>query len=257
MFAKQLKDNEKGLFIWGSLFLILLSAVFCIYPSIMAESKDTINQLLAVFPQELLDAFNMTDIATPSGWVNSEGMIFFLLGGAVYSALLGSNCVWRERKDGTIEFLAVKPVRRTSIIVKKALADLLSIFLFTLVASATILIGLLISDDLDAPVMLAVTLSPLLVFAVLYALCLFLSICFQGSVGLALGVSIGFYIPVVLSKLSESMKFFRYCTPFTLSDTVSILADGHLDIECCAMGILLFIILFGGSIWLYNRREAL
>lgn len=257
MFIKQLKDNGKNLVIWSGLFFVLLTAVFCIYPSIMAESKDAINLLLAVFPPELLSAFNMTDIASPSGWVNSEGMIFVLLGGAIYSALLGSNCVWREKQEGTIEFLAAKPVTRTAILLQKALADLLSITLFTLVSCGTILTGLLLSDDLDAPVMLAVTLSPLLVFGVLYAFCLLLSICFQGSTGLALGVAVGFYIPVVLSKLSEKVAFLRYCTPYTLSDTVAILDSGHLSLWCGVVGLFLFAVLLGGSIWLYNRKELL
>lgn len=257
MFLKRMKDNSKSLLIWCLLLVLLFAAVFLIYPSIVENTEGSINDLLAAFPEKLLEAFNMTDIATPSGWIASEGMIFFLLCGAIYSALLGCSCVYQERKEGTIEFLAARPVTRTQILCSKALADLTCIAAFTAVCSATILIGLALSDDLRLGVMLQITLSPILVFLIFYALTLLLSILIGGSSGLSLGLPFGMYMLVILSKMAEQVEFLRYVTPYTLSDTTKILQDGSQPIWIWALGIGVFVLLAGCSLASYNQKESL
>ncbi|MEA4965808.1 MAG: ABC transporter permease subunit [Oscillospiraceae bacterium] len=257
MFLKRLRDNRKSLLIWCLLLILMYAAVFLIYPSIMENTAGNINALLEAFPPELLDAFNMTDIATPAGWVTSEGMVMLLLCGAIYSAQLGGSCVYLEKKEGTIEFLAARPVTRSRILGSKALADILCITIFAVANSASLLIGLALSDDLRFSVMAQVTLSPILVFLMFYALTLLLSILFGGGSSLTLGLPFGLYILVILAKLTEKVEFLRYCTPYTLSDTAAILKNGGMRGWIWALGLALFLFLLGGSLWAYNRTESL
>jgi ABC-2 type transport system permease protein len=63
-------------------------------------------EMLKVFPPEVLKAFNMdiSSIDSAYGWLKSEGFIFVLLIIGCYSAIMGSNVLLKEESDKTIEY---------------------------------------------------------------------------------------------------------------------------------------------------------
>ena len=99
MFKKELKNNLK-------LFLIVLGVLigtfmmaYIVYPFAMdEETVKSLDEMMKMFPEELLKAFNMDNvsIATPFGWVKSEGFMLALLGIAIYASILGGTVVLKE-----------------------------------------------------------------------------------------------------------------------------------------------------------------
>lgn len=257
MFKKQFKDNLNGLVFSCLALTFLYCAVFIVYPTLISEIKNLVDRLITLLPKETLMILSKSDIASPAGWVASVGLRFFIISGAVYSALLGSNCLYSEKKNKTIEFLAVKPVTRSEIILNKAFADLLCIALFSLVNSSVLLAGLAANRTFSFPALLYVTLSPVLSFLVFWALFLFVSVVYKGGFKLVFGISTVFYIFVFLSKLSERIAFLKYLTPFALSDTTDILEKGSNDIRSFVAGAGLFSVFFLLSILLYNKKELI
>ena len=101
MFKREMKANLKSFLIWTGILVALFILVFLMYPTIMdSESGAMIDELVTIFPEEVLVAFNM-DIASMTsafGWLKTEGMVLVLLILASYSGILGSNILLKEEK---------------------------------------------------------------------------------------------------------------------------------------------------------------
>ena len=152
MIKKELKDNLKSFIIITSILVVLFFIVYLIYPYIINdEAKESMNELMAIFPESVLKAFNMdiTNIDTAYGWVKSEGFTIVLLSIGFYASILGSSILFKEEKDKTIEYLGFLPIRRKNILTNKLIVAL--IYLVSLVVIFTLFnyIALLISGSFN------------------------------------------------------------------------------------------------------------
>ena len=76
MIKREFKVNSKSFIIWLSILLVMFLVVFLIYPYIITdETKKSMDELMKVFPPEVLKAFNMdmASIETAYGWLKTEG----------------------------------------------------------------------------------------------------------------------------------------------------------------------------------------
>ena len=116
MIKRELKVNLKSFIIWSSILIAIFLLVYLIYPFIITDAtmKD-LDELMKVFPPEVLKAFNMdiASISTAYGWFKSEGFMFVLLIMGLYSSILGGSIVLREENDKTIEYLSSLPIKTT------------------------------------------------------------------------------------------------------------------------------------------------
>ena len=139
MFKRELKVNFKSFLIWMCVLIGLFLVVFLMYPSIIkSDNIQMMDQMMEIFPPEILKAFNM-DIASMDsafGWLKSEGFVFVLLIIGCYSGILGSNILLKEENDKTIEYLNSLPVRRKNIVLSKVFVGLIYI------SSMIVLLGL-------------------------------------------------------------------------------------------------------------------
>ena len=88
MFKRELKINFKNFIIWTSILIVLFLVVFLVYPSIItSENIKMMDEMMKMFPEEMLKAFNMdiTSIDSAFGWLKTEGFIFVLLITGIYS----------------------------------------------------------------------------------------------------------------------------------------------------------------------------
>ncbi|MBO5120153.1 MAG: multidrug ABC transporter permease, partial [Bacilli bacterium] len=117
MFKREYKFNFKSFLIWTVITLGIFLLVYLMYPSIVAsDNVKMIDEMMKVFPPEMLKAFNM-DIASMDsayGWLKSEGFVFVLLIIGCYAGILGSNILLKEENDKTIEYLNSLPIKRTT-----------------------------------------------------------------------------------------------------------------------------------------------
>ena len=115
MFKRELKVNLKSFLIWLIILIGLFLVVFLIYPSIInSENIKMIDEMMEMFPTELLKAFNMdiTTIDSAYGWLKTEGFVFILLIIGCYASILGSSILLKEENDKTIEYLNSLPITR-------------------------------------------------------------------------------------------------------------------------------------------------
>lgn len=261
MFKRELKLNFKSFLIWTLILIVMFLAVYLVYPYIMtSENVDMINEMMKVFPPEVLKAFNMdiSEIDSAYGWLKTEGFIFILLITGIFSGILGSNIVLKEESDKTIEYLHNLPATRTKIITSKILCALTYVISMVLIVGIFNYIGLSISGDFNQKQYILLSISPILPSLVIFSICLFISTFThktKKTIGISLGIVFASYFLQILAELSKEVEFLKYITPFTLSDTRNIISNNNLNPICIIVSLLLTVSLLLLSIYKYNKKE--
>lgn len=261
MFKREMKINLKNFIIWTALLIGLFLIVFLVYPSIIKEGNmDMIDEMMKLFPQEILKAFNMdiSSIGTAYGWLKSEGFVFALLIIGAYSGILGSNILLKEENDKTIEYLNTLPVTRTKIVTSKILCALTYVISMIIILSIFNYIGLSISGDFDKKQYILLSITPLFSSLVIFSVCLFLSTFThktKNTIGISLGIVFASYFLQILSELSDKVEFLKYITPFTLADVRNVITDITINPVNVILSLLLTIIFIILSIYNYNKKE--
>lgn len=261
MFKRELKINFKSFLTWISVLLIMFLMVFLIYPSILSgENMEMMEDLIKVFPKELLAAFNMdlSGINTIFGWIKSEGFIMIILLGGIYSSLLGSTILLKEENDKTIEYLNSLPVTRQKIVLSKITVGFIYIILFVLIIGLTNFIGLSLTEEFDKKVLLYLSIAPLLSFIVIFSLSLFISTFFQKTkkvFGISIGIVFLSYFIQIFSNLSEKLEFLKYICVYTLSDARAIISTGSFNPYLILISVSVTAVFIFLTFLRYSKKE--
>jgi ABC-2 type transport system permease protein len=237
--------------------------VFLIYPYIITdETMKSMEELMKVFPEDVLKAFNMdvASIETAYGWIKSEGFMFILLIVGFYSSILGGTILLKEENDKTIEYLNSLPIKRSQIVTNKIIVGIVYIIAMVLIIGVFNYIALTLSCDFDQKQYLLLSISPLFIGLPLFAINLFISTFLhktKGTVGISLGMVFIFYLFTVLSELSNNVEFLKFFSIYTLADTRNILE--HVSFNHIYVIISLAITVFFTSLSYikYEKKELL
>ena len=263
MFKREMKVNIKNFIIWLSILIALFLVVFLIYPSIIdSDNIKMIDEMMSVFPEEILKAFNMdlSSIESAYGWLKSEGFVFVLLIVGCYSGILGSNILLKEESDKTIEYLNSIPVKRTNIVLQKVLSGLIYITLIVISLGIFNYIGLSLSGDFDKKQYILLSITPLFPSIVIFFLCLFLSTYTHKTkkmFGISLGIVLISYVLQMLSTISTKVEFLKYLSVFTLADIRNVIADISINPIMIFISIILSILFLSLTIINYNKKELI
>lgn len=261
MLKREWKVNFRGFVIWTSILVILFGAVFLIYPSIItSDNMESLNEMLKVFPEDLLRAFNMdiSSIDSAFGWIKTEGFVFVLLITGIYSGILGSGILLKEENDKTIEYLNSLPVKRTQIVMNKVAVGLVYIFLMIIVLGVFNYVGLTWSGDFDKKSYLLLSVTPIFSSIVIFSLCLFLSTFThktKNTIGFSLGIVFVSYFLNVISELSKETEVLKYVSVFTLADIRNVIIDVKINPYLVIVAFGLAILFIGLTVVRYNKKE--
>lgn len=261
MFKRELKINLKSFIIWTSILIGLFLVVFLIYPSIInSANMEMIDEMMKIFPEEMLKAFNM-DISTIDsafGWLKTEGFVFVLLITGIYSGILGSNILLKEESDKTIEYLNSVPVTRKNIVLNKILCGLFYIILMIVIIGIFNFIGLSLSGEFDRKSYILLSITPLFSSIVIFAICLFLST-FTHKTKKTLGISLGIvfvsYFLNVISEIGESTEFLKYISIFTLADIRNVILNVSINPILVVLAMCITVIFMILTMIRYEKKE--
>ena len=164
MFKREMKINFKSFVIWTLILMGIFLVVFLVYPSIINDKNiKTMDEMVSMFPKEMLMAFNMdlSSLDSAFGWLKSEGFVFVLLIIGCYSGILGSNILLKEESDKTIEYLNSLPITRNRIIFDKVLVGLIYIVLMVIMLGIFNFLGLSLSGDFDKKQYILLSITPI------------------------------------------------------------------------------------------------
>lgn len=261
MLKREWKVNFRGFVIWTSILVILFGAVFLIYPSIItSDNMESLNEMLKVFPEDLLRAFNMdiSSIDSAFGWIKTEGFVFVLLITGIYSGILGSGILLKEENDKTIEYLNSLPVKRTQIVMNKVAVGLVYIFLMIIVLGVFNYVGLTWSGDFDKKSYLLLSITPIFSSIVIFSFCLFLSTFThktKNTIGISLGIVFVSYFLNVISELSKETEVLKYISFFTLADIRTVIVDVKINPHLVIVAFGLAILFIDLTVVRYNKKE--
>ena len=261
MFKREMKINLKSFIIWTSILIGLFLVVFLMYPSIIDnDNMQMMDEMMAMFPEEVLKAFNMdiSSIDTAFGWLKTEGFVFVLLITGIYSGILGSNILLKEESDKTIEYLNSVPVSRKKIVANKILCGVLYIILMIVTVGVFNFIGLRLSGDFDKKSYLLLSITPIFSSIVIFAACLFLSTFThktKKTLGISLGIVFASYFLKIISEIGESTEFLKYISIFTLADIRNVIMKISINplMVVLSVGITVVFIIF--TMIHYERKE--
>lgn len=260
MLRREFKINLRSLLIWTFILVIIYSLVFLLYPHIMVENSKSIEELLSIFPKDVLKAFNMdiADISTALGWFKTEGNIFLLLIYGLYASILGSNILLKEENDKTIEFLYSKPVSRNKILLSKIFVGIINILIMAIIVMITSLIGLKLCDSYDFKIIVMLTITPVLPAIILFLFSLFISTYFtktKQTIGSAISLVFLNYFIWTFANISSKIEFIKYFSLYTLVDIRNIIEKTSFNIINIFVFLIISIILILLSIYKYNKKE--
>ena len=263
MLKRELKVNLKSFIIWTSILIGMFLIVYLMYPAIISSGNiEMMNEMMDMFPEEILKAFNM-DISTMDsayGWLKTEGFVFVYLIVGVYSSIMGSSILLKEESEKTIEYLNALPIRRRDILKSKVFCGIIYIILMVLLMGIFNYIGLELSGDFDRKQFLLLSLTPLFIGLPLFGINLFIStFCrkTKKTFGIALGVSFLSYFLQVLSDISEEVEFLKYFTVYTLGDLRNVIVNISINPVLVLISILITIIFIILSFVRYEKKELL
>ena len=243
MIKREFKVNFKSFIIWLAILIIIFLVVYLVYPYIITdETMKSIDEMMTIFPEGVLKAFNMdiTSISSAYGWFKSEGFTFILLIFGIYSSLLGSNILLKEEDDKTIEYLSFLPIKRSKIVTSRVITGISYILIMVILFCLFNYVSLLLSGSFNQKEFLLLSITPIFVSLPLFALSLFISTFFHNSkkvIGIPLGIVFISYILSVLSEISDKVKFLKYTSIYTLADIRNVM-------ESCSINTLMIIISF-------------
>ena len=261
MLKRELRVNFRSFVTWTTILMILFLAVFLIYPSIItSDSMNSLNEMIKVFPEDLLRAFNMdiSSIDSAFGWIKTEGFVFVLLITGIYGGILGSSILLKEENDKAIEYLNSLPVKRTQVVMNKAAVGILYILLMIIVLGIFNYIGLALSGEFDKRSYLLLSITPVFSSVVIFSFCLFLSTFThktKNTIGLSLGIVFASYFLNVISELSEETEMLKYISVFTLADIRNIIVEVKINPYLVTVAMGLMIAFIGLTVVRYNKKE--
>lgn len=261
MFKRELKVNLKSFIIWTLILIGLFLVVFLIYPSLVKEENISgLNDMLKMFPEDVLKAFNM-DISTIDsafGWLKTEGFVFLLLVTGVFSSILGSNILLKEENDKTIEYLNSVPVTRKNIVFSKIVCGMIYIIMMVTTVGVFNFFGLLFSGDFDKKLYILLSFTPLFSSLVIFSICIFISTFTHKTKkisGLSLGIVFISYFLQIVSEMSDKTENLKYVSVFTLADIRNVIMERTINPIMIVVSAMLILLFLGLAILRYEKKE--
>ena len=261
MIKREFKINLKNFIIWLSILIIMFLVVFLVYPYIITdETVKDMDELMKVFPEDLLKAFNMdiTSISTAYGWLKSEGLMYLLLVIGFYSSILGGNILLKEENDKTIEYLGSLPIKRSTIITSKVLVSIVYIVLMVFLVGLFNYISLLLSGDFEQKQFILLSITPLIIGLPFFSINLFISTFMhktKKTIGISLGIVFISYFLNIISELSSKVEYLKYFSIYTLGDVRNIIDDISINPINILISLIITIIFISLTYIRYNKKE--
>lgn len=261
MLKREMKVNLKSFIIWTLILGLIFLVVFLIYPSIInSENIESMDEMMSMFPEEMLKAFNMdlSSIDSAFGWLKTEGFVFILLVIGSYAGIIGSNILLKEESDKTIEYLNSLPVTRKDIVINKVLCGIIYILLMVIVIGLINFIGLSLVERFDKKQFILLSIMPIFPSIVIFFLTMFIGTFTHKTkkmIGLSLGIVFISYILQMISTISDKTDFLKYFSVFTLADIRNVIQDISINPIMIAISFSLSIILLIATIVHYEKKE--
>lgn len=221
--------------------------------------EDTISEMMALLPPEMLRMVGNVDMSTPGGFISGEMYSMMAPAAVIYVALAsGAKAFAGEVEAGTIGLLAANPVSRRRLAVDKTLAMLIHVVLASLLTFLGVWLGIAIAGlPVSGGNLAAMTLHMILLSTAAGALCTLIAVLTaRRMLSLLVAAAVAFVAWVVASflPLAESLEGLAGFSPWYHYNAADPLANG-LDPVSVALLLILTAVLSAATVVAFERRD--
>ena len=257
VFAHEMSRGKKSLLAWSLSVGLMVLLMVVLYPEIKSslESMNALMSTLGMFSK----AFNldMIDMGTMLGYYGIECGNVLGFGGPLFAALLGMAAVAKEEGGHTAEFLFSHPVKRTHVLLEKALNLVAQILILNVACFALALLGVaMIGESVAfhdfAMLHIGYTLVALQVGLYCFGISCFLK---RTSFGAGVGLVLGFYVLNLVINLVREAKPLKYLTPYAYAEPSLVLTRPQPDWMLVVIGMALALAVASSGVVYYRRKD--
>lgn len=262
IFIETLKRSVWQMVYWG--LGLGAMAVFVVGFAPMFNAIDFVG-MLEQMPPFLVKSLGVGDDISVLG--TPEGMIAFGFFGkmalifVVYPVVMGLRATSNDEAEGILDIVLSMPVQRTSILIEKFAAYLVTVLIIGMMITAGFALGTSLVDmDLDTGLLVTISLNliPTLIFVLAFTI---LVGAIVGRKRLALGIITGFIIGSFMlqsiggmldgttGEVIEGLSFFTY------NSAASVLSSGVNMLHISGM-LVLAVLMMGVSLVAFERRDV-
>ncbi len=240
----EIRKNRLSLLIWTIAISFMLSVCIVIFPEMagqMGEMENMFAEMGAFTEAFGMDRINFGEFI---GYFGIECGNVLGMGGAFFAAVAGIAALSSEESHNTAEFLLSHPISRQKVVFLKLLSVIAQILILNAVVIGIVtLLTAVIIDNPPYKTMFLLFLAYFILQLQTAFICFGISAFIKtNAIGLGIGVGFMFYMTNILSNITKDLKFLKYITPFSYTDSADIITDGHLTYKYLAVGVVFAII---------------
>lgn len=209
IYIKELKQDLKAFCIWTASIAFMMLVCIMMFPEMKGE-MDSVSDVFANMGG-FTAAFGMDKLSFGElmGFYGIECGNIIGLGGGFFAALVGISALSKEEKERTAEFLFTHPISRFSIIIQKMLSVLTQVVMLNVIVVAVSCVSAaVIGEEYQMKEFLYLHLAYLIMQLEIACICFGISAFIKrGSIGIGLGLALGFYFMNIVCNISENAVF--------------------------------------------------
>jgi ABC-2 type transport system permease protein len=254
-----MKTYRKSILIW-SVCLVIYFLLSVNKLNALDSAGQDMNKFMEGMPRAIKAIMGGDlDISTSAGYYG-VCLVYVFLMGAIHAVLLGANIIAKEEQEKTVEFLMVKPVTRTKILLSKLSATLTNILIFNLVSLG---VGLWFfqkfeSKTFDTNDLIMVHFGLFLTQLIFMAIGNVVAAINQKSRtagSISMGILLTTYFLSILVALSEKIDFLKYITPFKYFEVAPIVHGESWGFEYYVISLFIIIGCLISTFVFYKKRD--
>lgn len=257
IYIKELKQDLKAFCIWTASIAFMMLVCIMMFPEMKGE-MDNVSDVFANMGG-FTAAFGMDKLSFGElmGFYGIECGNIIGLGGGFFAALVGISALSKEEKERTAEFLFTHPISRFSIIIQKLLSVLTQVIMLNvIVVVVSCVSAAVIGEEYQMKEFLYLHLAYLIMQLEIACICFGISAFIKrGSIGIGLGLALGFYFMNIVCNISEKADFLRYITPYAYAEASNIISEAKLESELIAVGIVIAVIAAAVGFVKYLKKD--
>jgi ABC-2 type transport system permease protein len=242
---------------WIVVFAFFVVATVAFWPAFRGSAA--LNDAMKVLPAQLLEAFGLSDFASPAGYLRGglyDVLIPLMLAAA--GALFANSATAAEEDAGRIEIYLTQPVTRVAFMTGRAISTMAWLIVLMLV----VLVSQLVSDAIfELQIGTGEIVATIILSGLVGVFCGALALAIAGITarpGLVLGIPLAVallgYIVSALFPLSDLLKNWTWISPWEWALGGDPLSNGGEAWRYAAL-IVPSMVLIAVGVFAFNRRD--
>lgn len=253
----ELRKNRISLIIWTAAITFMLGVCIAIFPEMAGQMGEMENMFAEM--GAFTEAFGMDRISFSEfkGYFGIECGNVLGIGGALFAAIAGATALASEETHKTAEFLLSHPISRKKIVTQKLLSVIAQIIILNLVVAATVFIlTAAIINNPPYKILLLIFLAYIILQLEIGLICFgFSSILKSNAMGVGIGIGFGFYMINIIANLTKDLRFLKYITPFSYTDSADIITNNGITVKYLVIGIVFAALGVWFSFFKYTKKD--